>query len=184
MWKGEINWKVDVRVYCKPCKFCYTKPTLKTLQTLKLRKLWAVPNSSVWMEPGVHVSMMPDVSKSQDVIDWSLPQGQAPGVVSTYLAKNFWPPLLSPLPPRFSMLIPNSTNITAVLHHISSKDREWWVLNARNEARWREGTTKSTTGKDTVFENRGQPSAVSALQFRFGRTFTKQGRFCAANYEG
>lgn len=40
----------------------------------------------------VHVSMMPDVSKSQDVIDW------------------------------FSMLIPNSTNITAVLHHISSKD--------------------------------------------------------------
>lgn len=41
------------------------------------------------LEPGVHVSMMPDVSKSQDVIDWSLPQGQAPGVVSTYLAKNF-----------------------------------------------------------------------------------------------
>jgi hypothetical protein len=40
------------------------------------------------LEPGVHVSMMPDVSKSQDVIDWSLPQG-APGVVSTYLAKNF-----------------------------------------------------------------------------------------------
>lgn len=40
----------------------------------------------------IHVSMMPDVTKSQDVIDW------------------------------FSMLVPNSTNLSAVVNHISSKD--------------------------------------------------------------
>ncbi|CAJ1438497.1 unnamed protein product [Effrenium voratum] len=40
----------------------------------------------------VHVSMMPDVTRPRDVIDW------------------------------FSMLVPNSTNLTAVLAHIAGKD--------------------------------------------------------------
>lgn len=40
----------------------------------------------------VHISMMPDITKSQDVIDW------------------------------FSMLVPNSTNLSAVLSYISGKD--------------------------------------------------------------
>lgn len=31
-------------------------------------------SSAIHMEAGIHVSMMPDVTKSQDVIDWCLPQ--------------------------------------------------------------------------------------------------------------
>lgn len=40
--------------------------------TSRRQDLWT--SCAIHMEAGIHVSMMPDVTKSQDVIDWCLPQ--------------------------------------------------------------------------------------------------------------
>ena len=62
--------------------------------------------------------MMPDVTRPRDVIDWS------PGTIvedfptpASGLAGRSHSKYL-----RFSMLVPNSTNLTAVLAHIAGKD--------------------------------------------------------------
>ncbi len=83
---------------------------------------------AIHMEAGIHVSMMPDVTKSQDVIDWCLPQGSLCIFITShidYYAVTFcwWFSILTlAYLARFSMLVPNSTNLSAVVNHISSKD--------------------------------------------------------------
>ena len=125
-------------------------------------------SSAIHMEAGIHVSMMPDVTKSQDVIDWCLPQESLCILITEhigYFVTFCWWFSISTLAylARFSMLVPNSTNLSAVVNHISSKD---WSTQVN------------------VYEKRKSHSSHSVCIHFGSRTSTKRAKSCAPSCEG